>query len=519
MASGNAYIRRLTRWEYASTVSDVLGWPAKADAASLTTLTGLLPADIHANGFSNDYGGQLATLDAAISYQSAADAIGVALTSTPALLAPFGVTCAATAAGCGDTVAQNLGLRLFRRPLTSAEVQSFGNGSTTTPGLFSKALAAGITTTAGAAVVVVRAMLQSPQFLYRLESQLPPKPGDLARPLDSYEIASRLSYFILSSAPDTALLTAAQGGKLTTPAELTAQVSRLMALPEARVMSQRYFREWLFLDGLDDENRGTAFTPQLAADMRLETLADVGDQLWDKGQPVFSLFTSQKTMVTPALAAYYGAGIGPRAGDGSYSTAGLPGRVGFLTHAGVLTMNGGADASIVQRGLFMLRNVLCEDVPAPPPGATAVMLAPATASLRVKSDARLKTQPCMSCHSNFDPLAYAYEAFDSMGGWQTKDVNGNAVRQDGWLTVPGGANVPYTAVADYMPQLVKDPRVTQCMTSRVTQFAWGRPMDATADACMMRDIATRIAAPQTTTFAGMIAAIASSPYFVYTAVQ
>lgn len=514
LATGDAYVRRLTHWEYTNTVSDVLGWPAQTDQASLATLTGLLPADIHSNGFSNDYGGQLATLDAATAYQQAADAVGVALGTQTGWLAPF-ASCTTTVATCRDSIVQGLGLRLFRRPLTTtgttSELASFG-------ALFDTAVAAGMTTAPSAAVVVVRAMLQSPQFLYRLEAQLPQAAGAVTRPLDNYEIASRLSYFIASSAPDTALLSAAQAGQLTTPAQLSAQVTRLMALPEARIMAQRYFREWFFLDGLDDENRGPTFTTTLIAAMKQETLDDVGDQLWDKGQPVLSLFTTQKTLLNPTMAAYYGPAIGQPAADGSYSTAGLPGRMGFLTHAGVLTENGTSTASIVQRGLFMLRNVFCQNVPDPPPGATAVVLAPATASLRVQSAARLMTQPCVSCHGQFDPLAYAFEVFDNMGAWQTKDVNGNAVRQDGWLTVPGGANVPYATVADYMRLLPQDPRVSACIASKVSQFAWGRPMSA-GDACMLQDIASRMGSPETTTFGDVISAIASSPYFVYTAVQ
>jgi hypothetical protein len=128
------------------------------------------------------------------------------------------------------------------------------------------------------------------------------------------------------------------------------------------------------------------------------------------------------------------------------------------------------------------------------------------------------TQPCLSCHGQFDPLAYAYEVFDNMGGWQTKDVNGNSVEQDGWLTVPGGGKVPYATIADYMHLLPQDARVSACMASKITQFAWGRPM-TDADTCMLQDIAGRLGATQTTTLPEVIAAIASSPYFVYTAVQ
>jgi hypothetical protein len=359
-------------------------------------------------------------------------------------------------------------------------------------------------------------MLQSPQFLYRLEAQVPLSAGAAARPLNNYELASRLSYSIWSSAPDDALLAAAQGGQLTTPDQVRAQVARMMALPHTREVAQRYFREWLSLDDLDNETRGAAFTQQLAADMKKQTLDDVGDQLWDRGQSLLSLLTTKTTLVTPALAQFYG--LGAPSADGHYALDAIPGRIGMLTHASVLTLNGNANASIVQRGLFMYRKLLCADVPAPPPGATSVMLAPDTASERVKSDARLAHDPCKSCHGQFDPLAYAFEPFDNMGAWQTKDVNGNAVRQDGWITVPGAPNVPYATLADYMNLLTKDSRVTACIENRVTQFAWGRAMEA-GDQCMLEDIGSRMSAAKNQNMADLIVAITTSPYFGYTAVQ
>jgi hypothetical protein len=402
-----------------------------------------------------------------------------------------------------------LGLRLFRRPATTAEVTSFG-------ALFDAAVAAGKATVADAAVVVVRAMLQSPQFLYRLEAQVPPSAGAVARPINNYELASRLSYLIWSSAPDDALLAAAQADQLSSPDQVRAQIARMIALPHAREVAQRYFRELFSLDDLDNETRGPAFTPQLAADMKKQTLDDVGDQLWDKGQGLLSLLTTKTTLVTPALATYYG--LGAPSADGHYALDAIPGRIGMLTHAGVLTINGTANNMIVYRGLFVLRKLLCQDVPAPPPGATSVMLAPDTASDRAKSDARLAHDPCKSCHGQFDPLAYAFEPFDNMGGLQAKDVNGNAVRQDGWLTVPSAPNVPYTALADYMNLLTKDSRVAACIDNHVTQFAWGRAMTAD-DQCMLQDINARMSASKNQNMADLIVAIASSPYFGYTAVQ
>jgi hypothetical protein len=502
LAHAGAAVRRLTAWEYVNSIGDVLGAPASAGLADL------LPPDIRANGFSNDTGGQLVSLDHTTAYQAAADAVGATLAKAPAWLAPF-AACATTAPTCRDAIVAGLGLRLFRRPVTADETTAFG-------GLFDASVAAGMTTAPAAAVVVVRAMLQSPQFLYRLESQTPPTAGAVARPLDGYEMASRLSYFLWSSTPDEALLAAAKSGALATPDGIKAQISRMLTGPHAREMIQRYFREWLSLDDLDDANRGDAFTPQLAADMKQETLDDVADQLWDGAQPMTSMFTTKMTKVTPALATYYG--LGAPDASGRYATDALPGRQGLLTHAGVLTVNGDANASIVLRGLYVMRKVLCQDVPAPPPGATSVMLAPDTASERQKSDARLMNEPCKSCHGQFDPLAYAFEPFDAMGRLQAKDANGNAVRSDGWLTSPSGPSVSYTGVSDYMAALAADPRVGDCFAAKTAEFAWGRAMDG-SDECMLEDVRARVSASRTRTFADLVTAVATSPYFGYTATQ
>ena len=502
LAHAGTGVRRLTRWEYVNSVTDVLG------AAASTGVGDLLPADIRANGFSNDFGGQLVSLDHTTSYQAAADAAGVALAKSASWLAPF-ATCTTTAAACRDAIVGGLGLRLFRRPATAAETTAFG-------GLFDAAVGAGMTTAPAAALVVVRAMLQSPQFLYRLESQTAPTAGAVARPLDGYELATRLSYFFWSSAPDATLLAAAKAGTLTTPDGLKAQITRLLAGPHAREMIQRYFREWLSLDDLDDANRGAAFTPQLATDMKQETLDDVADQLWDAAQPMKAMFTTQTTKVTPALAKYYG--LGAPDGAGRYMTSALPGRQGLLTHAGVLTVNGDANASIVLRGLYIMRKFMCGDVPAPPPGATSVMLAPDTASERQKSDARLMHEPCKTCHGQFDPLAYAFEPFDSMGRVQAKDPNGNTVRQDGWIPTASGTNTTYTGVSDYMTALAADPRVGDCFATKAAQFAWGRAMDG-GDACMLEDVRARVSAAKTQTFADLVTAVATSPYFAYAATQ
>ncbi|HVR61037.1 MAG TPA: DUF1592 domain-containing protein, partial [Polyangia bacterium] len=387
---------------------------------------------------------------------------------------------------------------------------------TTFGALFDTAVAAGIKTAPEAAGYVVRAMLQSPQFLYRLEAQAP-NGSATERRLDSFEIASRLSYLIWGSAPDAALLDAAASGELTSLDKLRAQVTRMLATPRARENIQRYFREWLALDDLDSATRGPQFTPELAAAMKKETLDVVGDQLWDARKPLIAtMLTTRATIVSPTLAQYYG--VGTPDATGRLSLAGTPNRVGLLTHASVLTVDGEANASIVYRGLFVYQNLLCQPVGVPPPGATSTVLAPATASERVKSEARLQNNTCAACHGQFDPLAYAFEPFDSMGAVQAKDPNGNAVRQDGYLPRTTGDSPRYTDVVGYMDLLAKDPRASACVTAKVAQFAWGRGMTST-DQCMLADIQARMDASSGQTFAELITAVALNPNYRYTAVK
>ena len=502
LASGAAYVRRLTRWEYANTVTDTLNIRLPDETLAL------IPADIRANGFSNDSGGQLASFDTAGFYSKSADAVAALLAQTPSWLTAI-ASCNDTAGACRDSVIRGLGLRLFRRPLTADELATFD-------GLFDGVVAAGIKTAPEAAGYVVRAMLQSPQFLYRLEAQTSDGSAP-ARALDSYEMASRLSYLTWGSSPDAALLDAAAKGELTSEDQLRAQVSRMLAAPRARENIQRYFREWLALDDLDDATRGPQFTPALAAAMKKETLDVVGDQLWDARKPLIStMLTTRATIVSPALAQYYGAGK-PDA-NGRLALAGTPNRVGLLTHASVLTVDGEANASIVYRGLFVFRNLMCQPVGTPPDGATSMVLAPPTASERVKSEARLKNDSCRACHGQFDPLAYAFEPFDSMGAVQAQDINGNAVRQDGYVPGPMGASRPYKDVVEYMDLLSRDPRVGACVTAKVAQFAWGRGMTSD-DQCMLADIQARMEASPSHTFADLITAVALDPNYRYTAVK
>ena len=503
LAPAAPFVRRLTRWEYTNTVADVLG--VHLDDGTLA----LLPDDLRANGFSNDSSGQSALSDIGARYAKVADATALALAQAPNWLAAL-ATCNATAAACRDSVVRGLGLRLFRRPLTTEESASFA-------AVFDAIVALGIPTAPEVAGHLVRALLQWPQFLYRLEGQTSGGGNAGTRSLDGWEVASRLSYLIWGSAPDPTLLDAAAKGDLSDPDKLRAQVTRMLAQPRARENIQRYFQEWFTLDDLDHVVFGPLLPTTLASSMKKETLGVVADQLWDAKMPLLpTMLTTRSTIfVDLPLSQLYG--LGAPDADGRISLAGISNRVGLLTHAGVLAVDGGPTGSVVQRGLFVFRNILCQATGPSPPDTTSLLFAH-TPSQRQESDARLQHPDCATCHGQFDPLGYGFEAFDPSGAFRTASADGVLFRQDGFIPQTTGAPVPYADLLQYMDRLAHDPRVSACVTRKVAQFAFGRAM-TDGDQCMLADIQARLDASQGRTFADLVAAVAADPNLRFAAVK
>jgi hypothetical protein len=474
------WLQRLTVEEYVATVRSAVGVDVTAEARDL------MPPDLRADGFSNTAYNLNVDLGLVDAYAQLASII-VDRMDTVAFAARFSKSQRLTDDSMRDLIAK-MGLWLLRGPLAEEEITAFRGISTTVAsagGGFPEA-----------ADYVVEAMLQSPRFVYRVENQH----GDgTASPVSDYELASRLSYILWGSAPDKELMRAVEDGRLYDCTDVRAQVDRMLEDPCAVERSGRFIYEWLDLGRLDHLRPNADHFPhwdaRLAADMREETLAFFREVVWTQKRPLIDLLNAQVTWLTPRLAKHYnltgqhdrqttteqGGNDKEPASDGGdlseYDLAKVPERGGLLTHGSVLTI-GGDEASMVSRGLFVLRDLLRSGVKDPPPcvDTTPIPTQPGLTQRSIAEE-RIANPSCGGCHAKFEPLAFGLERFDGLGTYHVADEHGNALRDDGEVLFPNTEDpIAYSSSAELMNLLAASTRVQECLTWKVTQFALGRPL-------------------------------------------
>ena len=455
------WVRRLTVPEYIETVRSLTGVDIAREARET------LPPDIRADGFSNTAYNLTVDLKHIEAYSRLAGII-VGKMNVGQFAKRFSRKRGFTDDVMRDLVAK-MGKWLLRAPLEEYEVAAFRGISTTVAaagGTFEEALS-----------LLVEAMLQSPRFLYRVENER----GDgTAWPVSEYELASRMSYIIWGAPPDTQLLEAAENGQLFEDDSLEAQLKRMLDDPRAAKRSAEFVHEWLNLGRLANMKPNPEKFPQwnadLAKDMRAETIAFFDDVVWKQNRPLADLLNAKLTYATPRLARHYGLPV-QRGGLARYDLKSVPERGGLLTQGSVLTI-GGDEASMVTRGLFVLRDLLRSGVKDPPPSVNTEPV-PSKAGLTQRNIARkrIADKTCGGCHIKFEPLAFGLEKFDGIGAFHEKDEHGNTLRDDGEILFPGTAKtVPYDSSAELMNLLAGSDRVQQCLTWKVAQFALGRPL-------------------------------------------
>ena len=453
-AIGN-WVPRLTVSEYIESVRASLGVDVSAEAREI------LPPELRADGFTNTAYNLNVDLRHVEAYARLAETVAGRLDVGKVF--------------DGEAVTEEwvvgLGQRLLRGVLTEHELLLF------------LGLATSVTEAGGsveeAARYVVEAMLQSPRFLYRVELQR----GDgRAWPIDPHELASRISYMVWGAPPDDELLAKARSGTLADEEELSRQVDRMLRDPRAIARSKQFVEQWLDLGRLANlrpsPERFPHWEPSLGADMRAETLAFFEDLVWEQRRPLAHLMNAQFTYLTPRLANHYGL-VSDRPGLARFELSSTASRGGLLTHGSLLTM-GGDDASMVTRGLFILRDVLFSEVGDPPPGLdTSPVPAEPGRSRRAIATERVESSACGGCHARFEPLAFGLEKFDGLGTHHEVDEHGNRLREDGEILIPGDSEpVPYESIAEMMDILARSDRVQRNIARKFAQFALGRSLVA-----------------------------------------
>ena len=452
---------RLTASQYTATLVDLFGPDVPV---------GALPADtnpylFYSIGATTTELSELGTQQ----YADAADRIASWVVADPARLG-----CGMTALDvCAEPFLAELGLRLYRRPLTTDELTSW----------VLVAGSAGRGDPLRGLRFAIYGMLQSPAFLYRAELGEPdPTDSDRLR-YTSYEMAGRLSFLLWDTAPDRELLDAAGRGDLTDVAGLRAQVDRLLGSPRARVATQAFFAQYLDLSALDglerDPSLFPAYSPALAAAAKQEIRLLV-DDLVGNDRDVRELFSTRTTYVNSDLALLYGvAAPGATPTDFVRAEQPLDGkRAGILTSAAFLTMNAHVtETSPTLRGKFVRERVLCQTVPAPGDNVDLVIDEPdGTANtLRERLERHVTDAGCASCHAFIDPPGYLFEGFDAIGMARTTD-RGFPIDTSGDLD-----GVPLADARALADVLATDARVGACLVKQLYRHANGR-IDTPGDA-------------------------------------
>jgi hypothetical protein len=463
---GAAPLRRLTVLEYNNTIRDLLGVTTTAGAK--------LTDDQGSNDSGFVKGGSITgSTDARTVLTSAEEISATAIAHLPTLL-PCGAVPAARADqdACADQFVEKFGLRAFRRPLADAELtdlRAFYRAHRD-PALgesFEQAIGA-----------VITALLQTPDFLYHAE-QAPEgalKDGALVR-LGPYELASRLSYLFWASMPDEALFTAAGSGKLGTPDDIAREAGRLLADNKAAGGLQDFFVQWLEIGNLADLPKDptlTMYSPALSQSMDLETRNFVSSVFFGAGADgkLETLLTSPKSVIDAGLAKLYGVsgftGQGTKPADLDPTQ-----RAGIFTQASFLTaMADAIDSHPVKRGASILRRVLCIELEVPATLVVPPLPEPQPGQTTRERFSIHSMSPCATCHTQIDPIGFAFEHYDAIGAYRTTDAN-KPVDAKGTFTLMSGA-INYDGAVQLMTKLAASPEARECMATQWLRYTLRR---------------------------------------------
>ena len=467
---GHETIRRLNRVEYRNTVRDLLGIDFQAD----------FPID--------DVGGTGATLTlppllmeryvaAASQLSEQATSITKGVPDHPAAYERIFVALPdenRSSADAARGILTPLASRAYRRPATEKEVKRLLE-------LFeenSLAEESGFEAGIGSAL---EAILVSPHFLFKVELDSYPHDPRAVRELNEFELATRMSYFLWSSMPDEELLEHARQGTL--QSNLESQVLRMLEDPKAAALMEHFGGHWLELPKLltvePDKQLFPEFDDELRDDMLTETQMFL-EAIMREDRSLLDLLDADFTFLNKRLARHYGIDGVEGAEFVRVALGDDAPRGGLLTLASVLTYTSNPDrTSPVKRGKFILEFLLGEPPPAPPDEIYIPELDKAdpevqALSLRKQMEVHRENPTCAACHQKMDVLGFAFENFDAIGRWRTKDgefpINASG-------TLPGGLEFEGAQQlrALFRDQLKAD--FVWCLTEKMLSYALGRELE------------------------------------------
>ena len=371
---------------------------------------------------------------------------------------------------CARKILADLEHRAYRRPPTPQEVDhvlALVSEDRKRGDSFNESLAVGI-----------EAVLVSPQFLFRIETDPQPGQGEPEHQISQNELASRLSYFLWSSMPDAQLLRCAEQGTLRKPEVLNQQVTRMLRDPKAHALVENFGGQWLEFRALEsvnpDRERFPFFDDYIRTSMQKETELFI-ENIIHEDRPVLDFLDAKYSFMNEALARFYGI---PGVSGPEFRKVDLSGteRSGIITQGSIMTVSSySTRTSVVLRGKWVLENILNAPVPPPPPNVPPLdeSAVGTSMSLRQQMEKHRANAVCASCHSRMDPLGFGLENYDAIGHWRT---------QDGKFPIDSSGQLPNGRTfngPDELKAILSGNRAAfaNCITEKLLIYALGRGLE------------------------------------------
>jgi hypothetical protein len=471
---GPSPIRRMTRFEYDRTVLDLLG-----DDTNPASGFG---AEEEALGFNNN-AAELITSHALVEqYMLAAE--GVSARATDPIEKNLPCDPADGEDACAAEFIETFGKKAFRRPLTDEERQTFAL-------LYElgrqKSFRQGIQ-------LVIEGALQSPAFLYRVElGAQGADPSEVVR-LTSWEMASRLSFFLWGSMPDEALFAKAEAGELETAEQIEAEARRMLEDPRARILVAEFHKQWLDYERVANVTKDPAlfpdWSPAIGQLMAEETRTFIDGVIFGDEGTLTTLLTAPYSYMNSELADFYGVEL--PSGDAGFNRVDLDPaqRAGLLTTGTLLTINAHTNqTSPTLRGRLIREQLLCDTVPPPPPEVSieAPEVDPGSTG-RERFAQHTEDPSCSGCHNLMDPIGFGFEGYDTVARFRSTE-GGKPIDATGSI-MASDVDGPFNGVVDLASKLSQSDEVGACYSKQWFRYGYGRA-DGESDACAIEQINIR----------------------------
>jgi hypothetical protein len=461
---------RLTHTQWENSVRDLLFYNQTSGLSST------FPSDARSAGFLFDNHELALETDQVLSqaYASAAEALAASVTNDSSRLARLLPPGGASDRERARAFIVSFGERVFRRPLEPAEVDRWLDLYDAGINLYDDetGFTAGIR-------VLIEGLLQSPNFLYRVEGSTIRAGASI--PLSDWEMGQRLSFLLINSTPDAELLAAARAGQLSTPDEVSRHTRRLLRSPASHPAIVGFHDQLLEFEKFDGIDPAPAFYPGLSEKFAEDVLASgrafIEDLAFVEFGSFADLMTSSSAFVNAELADVYG--VQGNFGD-SLVKVELPAaeRRGFLNQIGFLAANStSVNPDPIHRGVFVAKRLLCIQIAAPPDGVPPLPPVNQGTNRQVVENHTQTTGVCKGCHETLiNPFGFPFENYDASGAYRTTD-NGQAVDASASPIIDGQA-VPVANSVELAEALATSRQAHECFASHLVEYAFGRPRTA-----------------------------------------